>query len=124
MRQFGLSLAVALLTVVAVGAWFSAGSLYWEWLFTGPPTAGAYGTSVLDIRTETHTEEQTRVRRHRTLATQIWWSVRVSCVSAALSLLGALTLAWRARRDPIRSQILCGVGVSVTLAVFLFVVVG
>jgi hypothetical protein len=124
MRQFGLSLAVALLTVVAVGAWFNAGSLYWQWLFAEPPTAGAYGASVLDIRTETDTEEQARVRRQRALATQIWWSVRVSWVSAALSLLGALALAWRARRDPIRSQILCGMAVSVTLAIFLFVLVG
>jgi len=116
-------LAVVLFSVLAVGAWLKSNELAWEGLLNARPTVGMFGAAAPDLPKETPVEKQERLRRDEVIRAELVRSMRVSRVSAAASLLGAVALVWRHRQGTRRQRFgTAGVGLAalvVSLLVYL-----
>jgi hypothetical protein len=97
--RVALPLTVVLFSVLAVGAWLNSNELAWEWLLNAAPTAGIFGAAARDLPKETPAQKNERHRRDGVIRADLVWSMRVSRISAAGSLLGAVALVWRHRKD-------------------------
>jgi len=64
---------------------------------------------------------QTRLREDRALLTELAWTARLSKLSATLSLLGAILLAWSSRKEPWRRQLAVALLASIALGAFVLV---
>jgi ABC-type Fe3+ transport system permease subunit len=117
---FALSLLVTLCALFAIAAWFHGSSLGWRYLLSGGDP-GVFDTSVRDFPMETHAQEQARLRERRAFLSELRWSFRLSKLAATASLLGAILLAWRSRKQPWRRQLAVGLLASIALAVFVYV---
>ena len=118
---FALSLLVTLCALFAVLGRLHGAQLGWQYLLSRR-APGMFGTSVRDFPTETPDEKEARLRADRALLSEFRWSFRLSELSATMSLLGAILLAWRSRRDPWRRQLAVGLLASIALGAFVFVV--
>jgi hypothetical protein len=119
--SFALPLAVILSSGLAVAEWLDGNALAWELLFNRPPMVGMFGATALDLPRETPAAAQARDRRDHELRTKLAWSVRVARVSAAVSLLVAITLVWRRRKGSRRQRVLSIAVGLVAVAVFVLV---
>lgn len=98
--RFTASFVAVVCMVIALIEFFEGNSLAWRLFLNVPPMAGMYGAAAADLHHETPAEKEDRLRLDRKLSFALNWSIRVSWGAAAVSLLAAIYVAWRTRKDP------------------------
>lgn len=97
--RFTASFVATVCMVVALIEWFEGNSLAWQLFLNVPPMVGMYGAAAADLHHETPAETEERLRLDRKLSFALKRSIRVSWGAAALSLVAAIYVAWRTRKD-------------------------